>query len=260
MGRTAASLAIAAELTLAVALLLGWWPLLLRRVGICCFALFAIVSAYKLIIGERSCGCFGSLHVPPAVTFALDCVMVAAFAVCRPPAEERKPISMRKALIAGSAALTVMIAVAVAVTFGREALLARAGGSVRVGGVVILEPEKWVGRAFPLLSEIDVAGELSRGRWEVLLYHHDCPACREAIARYQAKQRAKDEAKVALIELPPYAPAGESAVSESSQFVLGKLSDRQEWFVTTPAVISLRDGVVTSASQGEQVKLAALQN
>src|SRR6266540_776001 len=98
MGRTAASLAIAAELTLAVALLLGWWPLLLRRVGICCFALFAIVSAYKLIIGERSCGCFGSLHVPPAVTFALDCVMVAAFAVCRPPAEERKPISMRKAL------------------------------------------------------------------------------------------------------------------------------------------------------------------
>jgi hypothetical protein len=71
----------------------------------------------------------------------------------------------------------------------------------------VLEPETWVGQKLPLLEHIDIGEKLSKGNWLILLYHHDCPDCIKAIAKYE--QMARNLAgnggfgRQALIELPP---------------------------------------------------------
>ena len=54
----------------------------------------------------------------------------------------------------------------------------------------VLEPETWVGEKLPILEYIDIGKSLKKGNWVVLFYHHDCPDCARAIARYQ--QMARD--------------------------------------------------------------------
>jgi hypothetical protein len=49
---------------------------------------------------------------------------------------------------------------------------------------ILLEPDKWVGKEFPLLPYIEppeVGEKLKIGEWTVVLYHHDCPKCKEVI-------------------------------------------------------------------------------
>jgi hypothetical protein len=90
----------------------------------------------------------------------------------------------------------------------------------------------------------------------VVLYHHDCPKCLEAIPRYedQVQQAANDPAapRVALIEVPPF---GTEALptSPDTPCVLGRLSDEKEWFVETPAVLLLHDGAVSPMNEVEAV-------
>ena len=58
--------------------------------------------------------------------------------------------------------------------------------------------------------------------------------------------------RIAAIEMPPYAPIGQELVRDGTACVRGKLSNEREWFATTPVVISLVDGIVTKAVEGEQ--------
>jgi len=112
----------------------------------------------------------------------------------------------------------------------------------------VLEPETWAGKELPILECIDIAERLKTGNWLILLYHHDCPDCSEAIRKYE--QMARDLAgngdflRIALIEMPPYGPPLAPA---DSACTIGRLANAKEWFVTTPAVALLTDGTVNQA-------------
>jgi hypothetical protein len=112
----------------------------------------------------------------------------------------------------------------------------------------VLEPETWVGKRLPIIEYIDIADALRTGNWLILLYHHDCPDCTEAIPKYE--QMARDLAgngdflQIALIETPPYGPP---VAAPDSPCTLGRLVDTKEWFVTTPAVALLTNGTVKQA-------------
>jgi hypothetical protein len=137
----------------------------------------------------------------------------------------------------------------------RSRALARsdADGSLGANGsVVLLEPEKWAGRPLPILGHIDVADRISAGSWTVVLYHHDCSTCLDLLPQLESK--ARSGRKIALIEMPPYAPEGQSPVSRSSVCLRGRLSDQRDWFATTPVVMSLAEGRVTAVADGEQAK------
>jgi hypothetical protein len=69
---------------------------------------------------------------------------------------------------------------------------------------VLLEPEKWIGKEFPLLSFIEPTEEqdkLKNGEWTIVLYHHDCPKCQEVINEFIEKKTEN----LACVEVPPYA-------------------------------------------------------
>lgn len=65
--------------------LAGWhfWgasPLLLRNTSMFIFGSFAAYALGQVVRGQPSCGCFGTLDVPPLLTFLVDLVVVLALA------------------------------------------------------------------------------------------------------------------------------------------------------------------------------------
>ena len=60
-----------------------------------------------------------------------------------------------------------------------------------------------------------------------------------------------DALRIALIEVAPPRRGGRRLVGPNSPCTLGKLSDAKEWFVTTPAAISLEHGKVVAAMEGK---------
>ena len=113
----------------------------------------------------------------------------------------------------------------------------------------------------PILEHIDIAEKLSKGNWLILLYHHDCPDCIKAIAEYERVARDlggnEDRLQIALIEVPPY---GRAPIGQNTPCTLARLSDRKEWFVTTPSVILLADGTTKSAWEGRAPDFEAISD
>ncbi|MFO7907698.1 MAG: MauE/DoxX family redox-associated membrane protein [Planctomycetota bacterium] len=244
-------------------LLFGLWllanirPQWTRRASIGCFAVFAAVSLYQALAGAASCGCFGRVAVNPWYTFVMDGAAVLALLRWQPKRGLSRisdgegglvPLPLR-----GPIVLVIWLLVGVLAVFAmatsQPAVLAESGIIIGDNSVVILEPERWIGKRFPLLPFIEDApgqvqpGErplqeqLSEGIWVVLLYHHDCPECREAIAGYEqlAASSAADAnaLRLALIEVPPYDETDSLRRLSNVPCALGRLSDKREWFVET---------------------------
>lgn len=239
---------IVVEMALAAACFAGFQPRKVRWLLLTLFACFASYATYLLTTGAESCGCFGAVTVPPAWTLALDLVILTLLWKWRPQqAAPQEPASAAYGWIKWSVAYAIMILPATIVFLARQPTALTSEDSLAdVSGIVILEPETWVGRPLPIASEVDVGDKLATGEWLVLLYHHDCPKCLEATPRY--RQRAEQLAhesnacRVALIETPPHAE--HSPAHRDAPCLEGRLSDQREWFVQTPVEITLKDGRV----------------
>ena len=81
--------------------------------------------------------------------------------------------------------LSLGIPAAFAMSSYTDTTLSDAGEIIGDGKTVVLEPEKWIGKRFPLLDYIDIGDKLKEGSWVVVLYHHDCPKCKEAMPKYE---------------------------------------------------------------------------
>ena len=237
------------ELLFGVWLLSGLYSRPTWAATIFCFGGFAGVSLWKALSGEASCGCFGSVPVNPWWTFTFDLAAVGLLAWCR-PATAQPPTGrlglrwagIALALLAGGVPGTLAMA-----TYTPTALSAD-GVIVGEGNLVVLEPEKWTGKPFPLAGWIDVGERLVRGDWIVVLYHHDCPKCQEilSVCERLAQRASSDSAALpmALIEVPPYASGGDDLTWLGSHGMLGRLNNERDWFVETPSVMVLREGNV----------------
>lgn len=128
----------------------------------------------------------------------------------------------------------------------------------------ILEPETWIGKELPILQHIDIADQLKTGNWLVVLYHHDCPSCAEAIPKIEQMSRDlegnEDLLKIALIEVPPYAPNNENLTDVNTSCALDKLDQSKEWFVTTPAIMLTQNNTVLQSWEEHVPRLEELVN
>jgi len=243
-------------------IVLGVWLLsgLCRRAawvaGLGCFALFTVVTLGKALRGDTSCGCFGRVEVNPWYTLVLDVVAVGALVLCRrgflvDPGF--KSPRLRLAVAVGLC-LAAGVPLGLGSALYSPTVLGKDGQVVGAERTVVLEPKSWVGTPCPLLAHIDVGQRLSKGRWTVVLYHHDCPHCERRVPEMerQARQLAARHGgtKVAMVELAPYAPAGRSLLSPDSPCLTGRVNDLRDWFVGTPTVLTLMEGVVLDAEEG----------
>jgi len=251
------------ELALGLWLLSGLFKKAAWLISIGCFSLFSIITLYKGLTGAESCGCFGSVQVNPWITlFAIDLPALIALAIFRPdpkPApdvksgdSQIKPISTFSSLISVTTCLLIILS-------ATTTILALNQPSKATTTYEVLEPQTWIGKPLPILDHIDIGQQLQTGNWLLLLYHHDCPECIAAIAKY--KEMAGDLAgnndflQIALIEVPPYGP---SLANNLPNCAIGKLPDTKEWFITTPATVLLDGSMVRNSWEEKSPNLDAV--
>jgi len=242
-------LLIGCELALGLTAILGIYWRQLRLLAMVLFAGFACYSLFLAISGAASCGCFGSLEINPWWTFSLDLAVFAGLFVehfigkqdpLNSPAKNFFP----KVGMAGTAMLSIAVAFCLAWHVAPHQTDSQEGFQA-VGNLVILEPENWIGQPLPIAAHIDIGEQLLKGDWILLLFHHDCPKCQEALPRYeQLAQAGSRKRRVAVVEVPPYGGnPGHVGVS-----LYGRLTDGREWFVQAPVEIELKNGIVAHAS------------
>ena len=137
----------------------------------------------------------------------------------------------------------------------RAAVVGEDGNIFGDSQFVVLEPETWVGKRFPLLQYIDLQHQLAEGKWVVVLYHHDCPECRDVIPEYEqlAHRLAGrlDGLRVGLIEMAPYA-RDDDLGSGDGTCARGRLADVKEWFTATPVEFVLDRATVIDVATGAE--------
>lgn len=255
------SLQLIGEWVLGVWLVSGVFRRVAWVVGIIVFAVFAAVSLDKGLADANSCGCFGLVQVNPWVTFSVDVVVVLLLAGFRPRKAEPEGggTPARWARPAAAAALVLLGGVGgwVYAQSYQPGQLQDDGTVVFDAEHVFLEPDTWMGKSFPLLAHIGIRSDLAAGRWDVLLYHEDCPSCREVIGQLLDQPRAVNSPKLAMIVVPPY--SGESVLGgrDASHVAFGVIKGDRQWFVPTPVILRLVDGKVVHVRETAEYEQAA---
>jgi hypothetical protein len=244
------------ELLLGLWLLAGLLPRPTWAVALGCFSVFACVSLYKALAGQSSCGCFGRVQVNPWYTCGLDSAVVASLLRWRPdgvaPRASRDPCEVgtgRRPLRFGALGILAVFPLAgpaAAYMMGSyvDTTLSDAGDITGDGKAVVLDPERWPGKRFPLLPFIDIGGKLEKGEWLVMLYRNDCRKCQQALQDLPRMVCQSHASRVALIEVPPHANPEGPVDCRGVTITWGVLSDTLEWFGETPVVLRLNNGVV----------------
>jgi len=237
----AASILIVIELLLGWGLVVGIGPKYLRPAAGILFTLFAVYSMHLAVAGFKQCGCFGAVSVPPWITAAID--LVAAVGLLVPPAESLLRHS-RRARVAAVTAVAISLPV---LWMGLSWVNSASRGGVAAwtsGGMKILSPDEWVGKAFPIASSIAPATNIAEGAWDVLMFHHSCPKCQEVVPVQREHAAANPSTRLLLLEVPPCGPPP----TVSPNVTVAKLNERQSWFVSAPVMIRVENGVVTSVT------------
>ena len=240
------------ELAFSVWLFVGLMSRITSCVALACFTVFTIVSAGKWISGSESCGCFGAVRVFPAWTFLLDLTIIGLLIAFRP----RGIVFQWKAFLSEiselrqfkrvGVAVVVWLLLAVPATYAMMSVtkndLAELGTEfIGADGrkTVLLQPEDWVGKKWPLLPYIEppeVREKLKNGNWTVVLYHHDCPKCKEVIDDLIEKKTEN----LVCVEVPPLGTSHmvfPNAVNSS-------INMKKQIFVETPVVLVLLNSLV----------------
>ena len=253
--RVLLSLVIAGEVAFGALALWGAYWQRLRIVSMAIFTTFAGYTFYLTLQGAASCGCFGSLKVDPRWTLLIDLLVLVGLAVDWGYGRDRLSSSDRSTDTALLQNLERRRWTLAAIGVGSCAILLLLIWQTRplqdhdnpllqtAGHLTVLDPESWVGKAFPLVDEVDV--DVSQGQWLLLFHRHDCPKCQSALRRYEEVARRSRKERVAVIEVPPYASEGHATFSAC---VVGHLGAERQWFVQTPVEVRLHDGIVVDAS------------
>ena len=245
------------EVVLGLWLLSGLYRRLAWLAAAATFLTFAVVTAMRGVHGAASCGCFGKLSVGPWYAFGIDVAAVVALIVFRPRWKAATaPTNRLVRRLAVTAGLVVLLGVPAGLAVGRSTpgRLADDGSIVGNETCVVVEPAAWVGKTLPLKKHISTGTQLSQGEWTVVLFHHDCEDCKALIDRLAGEARKpgarRNRPRLAVVEIPKYGPLPESLEARNSAVLVGKLDSTREWFVPTPTVLELHDGVVTSVREG----------
>jgi hypothetical protein len=245
------------ELLVAIWLIVGLWAAWAWRATLGLFAIFGVVSLFKALAGEASCGCFGRVAVNPWITTAINVAAIAALGAFRPRGSAPR-VSMQAVALPLTAWLALGTIAGIAAVSYRPSNLDESG-QISGSGVVMLEPETWFGQRLPLLAHIDIGPELEHGDWLLVLYRSNCPKCHVLFSRLnEVPSNARQQAgapKLACVEIPGRSSNAPPNDPKLPHCLHGTLAADYDWFVETPVVFHLRNGRVESVSAGSRVSL-----
>ncbi|MCE5341414.1 MAG: hypothetical protein LLF92_09870 [Planctomycetaceae bacterium] len=237
------------ELGLAIWLLCGLFRKAAWLLGFIAFAGFIAVTLQKWMIGAESCGCFGTVHVRPWITLCfMDIPMFLAFAICRPKGLKLLPPpwpSLRYFLAIAIPTFILLPTIEYVLITNKPPMVSEK--------YEVIDVSKWESQqTWPLLQYVDIQDKLQTGDWVVLMYHNDCPDCRQAMPIYEKfyGDLKGNNVDMAFIEMQPYEEGELQLMPADSKVNKGRLSDIKTWYVETPVVVVVRDGLVLKAWGG----------
>jgi len=267
-------LQIPLELALGIWLLGGVFRKMAWLAGTLSFGGFCCYTLYLALGGAASCGCFGQVHVNPWITLlAIDLPLFLGLCIFWPRGEKifwpAWPRPLHFFFVAGLAVGVLALAAPIMVIFRPPDV---------TDTYEKIDPLQWLRPAAPkngqgqqtntepneisipqaqwqhLAAHIDIAEKLTDGLVLVLMYHYDCPECHKAMPEYEQYNRQMTEAgenalKIAFIAIPPYGTAEQSPLPADTTCLSGKLDESKKWFITSPVVVALLDGMAVHVWQ-----------
>jgi hypothetical protein len=242
---------VEAEILFALILFSGILRQLTWLVSLLCFIAFSAVTTMKWLSGESSCGCFGVVTVPPIIMGIIDLIIVILLVVFREPfktGDFKLSTKVDKKL---GFVILIWLSLAIPVFLAMNSLQQSSHPTLGIEftspdgkRMIQLEPENWVGKKFPLTSRFEQTANyemLLQGTWMIILIHTECQKCLQVISSME-KQNHKN---IAIIEIPS------DTVSPpiKTDFPYFKLDENNSWYITTPTIIKLSDGICVSASE-----------
>jgi len=245
---------------LALLLVSGTRPRIVRHITIILFVVFFGVSFIMVFSRDTSCNCLGRITVPPQVMAIADIIVILCMCL-----EDTNKIAFRPRIAAG-------LGIALCLTFGITALhavlayhLSNSDQWPHHGTTIVFRPEDFIGKGDRFNHYVRMRQSTKRGEWIALLYKWECPCCQEAVSQltsfaYTAKVMNMP-VRIALIEVPG-SPL-QSAVTQqlpptSDQVVRGELTSDYKWHGHLPIALRIVDGEVINASVNLSTILAPL--
>ena len=272
------------EFGLGIWLVCGLFRKVVWLLGTIAFGGFIGVTLHLSLTGASSCGCFGTVKVNPWITLcAIDIPLFILLLVFRPSSEKFLPPPWPSAKHFFGVAIPTFIFLAIlvpALIFNKppektdkyEVVHPSDWATVKPvkpPAIEANEPNKSIvaqgerAQEWPLLKSIDIADSLRSGTAVVLLYHYDCPECREAIPLYEKMSKelgSEAGIRFAFINVPPYGTEQENPVPADTMCLKGRLDVGKKWFFQTPLVVLLQDGAVVKSWEGKAPNLDDILN
>ncbi len=250
---------IAVELVVVGAMVL--LPSLARTVGIVMLTAFVPILIGDLALGASSCGCFGAVQIPPWVTLATDLFFLFGLIFI---ARGVSALGFRATVPAWRVlAVGVWSVVAVAVAFGvtaagnnhktgnhGDSLVAAGNGPEQ--GYYLPDYSSWIGQEFRSLELaswiIGLPADLEQGPQYLMFYRKDCEHCHELMEVYFSDRLPLPTTAVAVPERVGY-PTVNVQPFTCDECRLAELPAGYDWFLQTPVLVKLTDGVVQCAAE-----------
>ncbi|MGL6196374.1 MAG: MauE/DoxX family redox-associated membrane protein [Thermoguttaceae bacterium] len=231
------------EILWALLLIFNPFPRLVWHGTTALFTAFAIISAARWgWLNEKSCGCFGKIDVNPLYTAVFDAVIVGMLVLFWRKTEEVRHIRVSFWNFVLSWLLIAVPLGWVMVSF-RASEIATSGEIVGESKVVILNPKGWLRQRFPLLDYAETDVNLAEGSWQVVLYGADCKECRTHL-----EEMDRDAERVILLEIHGQKQNPIQKSFAGSRWTWGSLDSQRDWYVETPTVVTLHDGIVVDTN------------
>jgi hypothetical protein len=242
-------------------------PRLARPLALLMLVIFFPILVGDVLLGASTCGCFGAVEVPPALTLVLDAGLFFGILLLGGKA---RSLAMSTTLpVWPSLAAFAWVFFSFGLGFGydvlvkpNEAVPAQAEAAIgeEVGSAA--EPSlpsyylpdygSWIGRKW---SDIDIAalikdapGDLASGLQYLVFYRKNCEHCHELLSVYFTGTLAVPTTVVAVPEKTGY-PTDGIIPMECTECRKAELPVGCDWFLQTPVLVRLDNGVVLCASE-----------
>ncbi len=254
---------IAVELIVAGVMVL--LPPLARITGLVMLGAFLPVLLGDVLLGASSCGCFGSISIHPAITLAVDLSFFLALLVLGrrvPRLALTRTLPSARVIVAGLWTLA-SIAAAFGVSTGGStggggtaaepvSLPDAAAAALPAEGYYLPQYASWIGRPF---LDLDIASwvrglppDLVTGQQYVVFYRKDCEHCHELFAVYFNGTLPWPTTAIAVPERNGF-PTENLQEFPCAECRVAELPDGVDWFLQTPVLVRLADGVVECAAE-----------
>ncbi|MDD5326262.1 MAG: hypothetical protein PHY02_00425 [Phycisphaerae bacterium] len=244
------------ELGLGIWLVCGLFKKAAWMLAVLAFGLFIAVTLQKALSGAESCGCFGMVKVNPWITLSIvDIPLFLGLIIFRPKGLKLLPPPWPSKWHFFSIAIPTFIIFSIIMPY-----LILHKPLDRTDKYEVVKPEEWLdSETWLMLKHIDIADSLQSNIVVVVFYSVECDTCQETVPLYDQMARdmagSEDAIQFAFVEIPPYASEEDNLVPTDTPCLRGRLDSSKIWYMQTPLIVLLREGMAVKFWQGQTPQL-----